>query len=282
MEELQEEVSRVSIIRDEKKAAEWLFSERLQLHELKLPTEEEEQAEPVPVRSIVIIKTGDLYVYFFNLVYDAIPCNFLDEDVATVLWKHAKIAFYNETATWMNEGRVVDIAYFKFSKAFDTVSHSTLIGKVQNCGLEEWMERWMENWLNGRSQRVIINDKGFIWSPVSSGVPQGLIIGPVLFNLSINDLDEEVYLLNKFADGTMLGGVVDTPECCVALQKDFDRLEKWTEKNCLKFHKGKCRVLHLGKNNSKHQHRLGTNLLESSSAEKDMRVLVNKKLSLGN
>ncbi|KAJ7400742.1 rna-directed dna polymerase from mobile element jockey-like [Pitangus sulphuratus] len=75
-------------------------------------------------------------------------------------------------------------------------------------------------------------------------------------------------------------GVASTTEDFPALQKDLSRLERWAEKNGRKFNKGQCRVLHLGKNNPLHQHRLGTDLLESSSAGKDLGVLVHNKLSM--
>jgi len=69
----------------------------------------------------------------------------------------------------------------------------------------------------------------------------------------------------KFVDDTKLGGVVDTPESWGAIQCDLDRLESWADRNLMRFNQGKCRVLHLGRNNTMHQYRLGVDLLESRS-----------------
>jgi len=79
-----------------------------------------------------------------------------------------------------------------------------------------------------------------------------------MFNIFIGDLDNgKDCTLGKFADDTNQGGVVDTPETYAAIQRDHDRLVKWADRNLMKFNKGKCKVLHLCRNNLKHQYTLG-------------------------
>lgn len=111
-----------------------------------------------------------------------------------------------------------------------------------------------ENKLNCWVQRVLIGGRKYSWRQVISGVPQQSIP----FNIFISGLDRKTECaLSKFVDNTEFGGVAVTPAGYVSIQKDLDMLEKWGRRNLLHFNKGKCQVLHLEKNNPRHQYRLG-------------------------
>uniref|UniRef100_A0A803SSL5 Reverse transcriptase domain-containing protein n=1 Tax=Anolis carolinensis TaxID=28377 RepID=A0A803SSL5_ANOCA len=191
------------------------------------------------------------------------------------------ISFFDRVTSWVDTGNAVDVAYLDFSKAFDKVPHNLLANKLVKCGLDKTTVRWICNWLSERTQRVLTNASSSSWKEVTSGVPQGSVLGPVLFNIFINDLDEGLEgTIIKFADDTKLGGIANTPEERSRIQNDLDRLERWAETNKMKFNRDKCKILHFGRKNGNQRYRMGDTWLDSSTCEKDLGVLVDNKLNM--
>ncbi|CAM4404156.1 unnamed protein product [Caretta caretta] len=146
-------------------------------------------------------------------------------------------------------------------------------------GINMKIERWIRNWLKGRLQRVILKGELSGWREVTSGVPQGSVLGPILFHLFINDLGTKSgSVLMKSADDTKLGGIANLERDQDIIQEDLDDLVNWS--NRMKFNSEKSEVMHLGINNKNSSYKLGTHQLEVTEEEKDLGVLVAHRMTM--
>ena len=192
------------------------------------------------------------------------------------------LEFLEVVTRLIDEGHNVDVVYLDFSKAFDKVPHVRLMSKVRAHGILGNVARWIEEWLHGRKQRVVLNGKASSWADVLSGVPQGSVLGPILFLIYINDIDHAVdcvsTIMKKFADDTKIATVTDTVEQCQFLQEQIDALQKWAEIWQMSFNIDKCVVMHIGKGNINHSYTMNGTDLKTTKCEKDIGVYMQPSL----
>jgi len=128
----------------------------------------------------------------------------------------------------LDRGDPVDVIYFDFTKAFDTVPHLRMLEKLGAYGIRGSTLDWIRSFLIGRRQKVKVNGKSSNWRNVTSGVPQGSVLGPLMFCIFINDIPEAVNSAMKiFADETKLYSTVTATEEVAKIQEDIDSLMKW-------------------------------------------------------
>ena len=178
----------------------------------------------------------------------------------------------------VDKGENVDVLYLDFARAFDKVPIRRLLAKVQGVGISGSLLGWIEEWLRGRQQRVVIKGEASGWREILSGVVQGSALGPLLFLIFINDLDLEISgggtFVNKFADDTKAGAVVNTEEEAGNFQASISRLVEWARKWQMEFNLGKCHVMHFGKKNRKHQYFMGSHTVTASNREEDLGIQI--------
>jgi ribonuclease P/MRP protein subunit RPP40 len=191
------------------------------------------------------------------------------------------LEFMQELTEGVDQGDDIDVIYLDFQKAFDKVPHRRLLLKLRDMGIGGEIAQWIENWLDGRKQRVVLNGYSSDWVHVTSGVPQGSVLGPVLFVAYINDLDEGIKnKIWKFADDTKLMGKTTEPKGIEELQEDLARLISWSEKWQMVFNVDKCKVMHIGKKNSGAKYMMGNKEIMEVQEEKDLGVIVCQNLKV--
>ena len=181
----------------------------------------------------------------------------------------------------------VDVAYLDFSKAFDLVSHKHLLLKLQKHGINGQIGNWIKAFLENRKQKVVIRGFKSDELDVLSGVPQGSVLGPILFLIYINDLPKcTTCPVCLFADDSKIycrvprenNGKPDLEGAHEVLQKDLHELQKWANKWKMAFNVNKCKIMHLGYGNAKHEYELDGTYLAETTAEKDLGVLIDNDL----
>ena len=177
-----------------------------------------------------------------------------------------------------------DVLYLDFAKAFDSVDHTILLAKLRCYGVTGSALDWFVNYLNGRTQRVVVDGATSKWSSVTSGVPQGSILGPLLFVVFINDLPDIVEARTGtalYADDTKLHKTITCNRDCASLQHSLSNLNLWTMENNLRFNVSKCKVLTITrkKNPIIHDYTLGSQNLTRVDSEKDLGITTTSKLS---
>ena len=167
------------------------------------------------------------------------------------------------------------------------MSHKHLLYKMEKYGITGGVLNWVRAFLSDRKQRVNVRGVPSEWFSVTSGVPQGSVLGPILFLIFINDLPLEIVSpLSLFADDSKVfsrivaekNRRIGTEGGREILQRDLDRIREWAEKWKMEFNVGKCKIMHLGKKNPKHSYTMGGVELEKTSEERDLGVLVDDRL----
>ena len=174
----------------------------------------------------------------------------------------------------------IDAIYLDFSKAFDSVPHTRLLSQLHSYGITGNVHRWVSQFLRNRKQCVSLNDADSTWTDVISRIPQGSVLGPVLFVIYINNLPDEVKTnVKMFADDTKIWTPINNKDDCDKLQDDLLALQNWANKWQLRFNAQKCKVLRIGNNLPTYSYSMDdpsgqTRSLEETTCEKDLGVFI--------
>ena len=179
-------------------------------------------------------------------------------------------------------GFLIDIVYTDYRKAFDKISHAKLELRVRQYGFGEKLIKWIKASLSERSQRVVLDEAFSIWISVFSGVPQGSVLGPLLFIIYVNEMLELVQNdCEAYADDTKIISVIKNLMSHIKLQDDIDQICKWSNQWSTVLNTEKCKVL--GKSNLRFDYEIFSNnghkyVLGKSDCEKDLGIFIESDL----
>ena len=179
----------------------------------------------------------------------------------------------------LEHSKPIDVVYLDFRKAFDSIPHSRLLVKLRSYGVSGKLLTWIEAFLTGRKQQVVVEGSHSPWTEVASGVPQGSVLGPLLFLIYVNDLPDVVHCdMKLFADDAKLYSSVTSDGESALLQADLGALASWSATWLMPFNQDKCKVLHIGHANQAFQYEMDGVPLGSTSLEKDLGISIDSEL----
>ena len=180
---------------------------------------------------------------------------------------------------WFDLGLPWDAIYTDFSKAFDSVPHERLLKKVEAYGIKGNLLGWIKDFLSERKQRVVVGGQMSSWKPVTSGIPQGSVLGPLLFSIFINDMPDLVNSMMKlFADDAKIFKAIESIEDIEMIQEDINKLLQWSLDWQLPLNISKCKCMHYGKKNPNHNYTMGGVPLSEGTSEVDVGVTFDAEL----
>ena len=195
---------------------------------------------------------------------------------------HQLLHFLDDLTTAVDDHLWADVVYLDFSKAFNSVPHERLIRKLSALGIKGNTLQWIRSFLNSRKEIVVVNGSLSKPTDMTSGVPQGSCLGPVLFLAYINDVDScfANSIVLKYADDIKCYKVLPKNDTSarLSLQDDLNSVMKWSLDWQLNFNLSKCTSLHFGHGNNHFQYRLMNESIKQSESEKDLGILIRSDL----
>ena len=188
------------------------------------------------------------------------------------------LAHYDRVLSLLEQGLNVDVIYLDFAKAFNKLEFNITLKKLKLLGIDGKVGRWLHSFLTNRKQTVVVNGEKSDPCPVISGVPQGSVIGPLLFLVLISDIDKEVAhsFLSSFADDTRIGKGISSQQDTALLQEDLSNVYKWAITNNMHFNDSKFELVRYGtiheiQNNSSYFSNTNTRI-QSKVSTKDLGI----------
>ena len=174
----------------------------------------------------------------------------------------------------------VDVFYTDFTKAFDKIPHNLLLHKLKNYGIDGYILQFISAWLNNRKQRVKYGKSLSNFVNVCSGVPQGTVLGPLLFIIFINDIFDVINCKSLFyADDGKFFTSINSIHDCISFNNDMFNIQQWCVDNGMSLSLNKCSILHIGSNNPHYKYSINGTSFQTVETIRDLGVTIDSELN---